>query len=75
MKELYRIWGGNIAIGRRAAGYATQEALAEALDVRQSTVQRWEAGSMAPRDEMKIRIARLLGQDVRVLFPLTRSAA
>lgn len=73
--ETLRQWGDNIRNGRIAAGYATQAALADKLGVRQSTVARWEAGLIGPRDAMKQRLAGLLGQDVRQLFPLTRVVA
>lgn len=75
MRETYRLWGENIADARRAVGFETQLSFAEALEVRQSTVARWESGEMAPRDHHKVEIARLTHQDVRQLFPLTRSAA
>lgn len=71
---MYRIWGQNMALGRKAIG-ATQQALAEAVGVTQATVARWEAGAMAPRDHHKVSIARYLRQDVRQLFPLARGAA
>lgn len=73
-KELRERWGRNIESGRKALGL-TQAAFAHKLNVEQPTVARWEAGSRVPRDGMKVEIANLLHQDVRVLFPLTRTAA
>lgn len=75
MNETYRLWGDNIAMGRKAVGFETQLQFALKLGVRQSTVARWESGEMAPRDHYKVAIAELLHQDVRQLFPLTRSVA
>lgn len=75
MNETYRLWGENIAVGRKAVGYETQLAFALVLGVRQSTIARWESGEMAPRDHHKVSIAELLHQDVRQLFPLTRAVA
>jgi transcriptional regulator with XRE-family HTH domain len=67
--ERRRLWGLNVKAGRKALGL-TQTALAELVGVRQATVARWERGDMAPRDDMKVRIALALRQDVRALFPL-----
>lgn len=55
----------------------SQKALGEKLDppVGQSTVARWESGLMEPRRHYKAQLARALHTDVRVLFPMTRSAA
>jgi transcriptional regulator with XRE-family HTH domain len=63
-------WGRNIRSGRRLAGFETQLAFAEALGVTQGTVARWEAGQLAPSDTHKEKIAGLLHQEVRALFPL-----
>lgn len=86
--ELLRLWGANIETGRKAVTpegnvrrsrddstpCMTQDQLAKLVGVRQSTVARWEAGAYAPRDHHKIRIATVLHQDVRQLFPLIRMA-
>lgn len=73
-EELRRQWGTNIKLGRRALGMR-QEDLADALGVRQSNVSRWEAAKTGPRDDMKARIAAVLHQDVRQLFPLFAKVA
>jgi transcriptional regulator with XRE-family HTH domain len=72
--ELRRLYGSNIQDGRTTLGLR-QEDLATVLRVRQSTVSRWERGLIVPRDAMKVRIAQVLHQEVRQLFPLTRAAA
>lgn len=69
--EVRRQWGQNIRDGRSILGLR-QEDLAGAIRVRQSTVSKWERGLMAPTDRMKVRLATVLHQDVRQLFPLTR---
>lgn len=65
-------WGENIERGRKALGL-TQVQLAEAVGVTQQTVSSWETGDSAPRDRLKVRLADVLRQEVRSLFPLTRS--
>lgn len=54
---------------RKAAGH-TQESLAAALHVDQSTVIRWEAGDHAPLPYLWPRLARLLGQSQEQLREL-----
>ena len=77
ISERSRIYGQNIRRGRLAVGLTSQQALAEALGagVWQSTVARWERGEIVPRDDMKLRIAAVLHQEVRQLFPLIPAAA
>lgn len=62
-------WGRNIRDRRLACGFDRYD-LADALEVRYGAVWRWENGERAPRDHMKIKIARVLRTDVRTLFPL-----
>ena len=72
--ETLRLWGANIRQRRKLLGL-TQYQLAEAMGVRQPTVFRWEKGQMEPRRHHKAKLARVLGLDVQLLFPITRSAA
>lgn len=74
MKETLRLWGRNIAAGRKAFGLKQYE-LAALVGVRPSSICRWEQGDACPTDEHKVRIATVLHQDVHQLFPLTRAAA
>lgn len=71
--ELLRLWGRNIANFRKVQGLSVTD-FAEALQVSQATVSRWESGKMAPRDYRKVDIATLLNVDVQALFPLVRAA-
>ncbi len=74
MNELHRLWGQNVAEGRRKLGL-TQVQLAEQCKVTQQAISFIERGYNAPRDDLKIRLATALHQDVRHLFPLTRVVA
>lgn len=69
-----RLWGTNVKRSRQLLAM-TQTALAAIVGVQQATVARWEAGKRAPSDAHKVKLATALHQDVRQLFPLTRSAA
>lgn len=73
VEETFRLWASNIRFGRRALKM-TQATLARQVGVSQQTVAKWEAGD-PPRDEHKVAVAKALMQDVRQMFPLTRSAA
>lgn len=86
--EVLRSWGENIRNHRQALrpdgvprvsgadAVMTQVDLGKLLEppVQQSTVHRWETGSMEPRRRYKVQLARVLHVDVRVLFPLVRAA-
>lgn len=74
MEELARQWGGNIERGRTLLGL-TQSQLAELVGVSQPSVAKWESGENVPRDHHKVKIARVLRQDVRSLFPLVSGVA
>lgn len=74
MDEVLRLWGKNIE-HFRVARELSQGDLAERLQVTQATVSRWESGLLEPRRAMKVKLARELGTDVAVLFPLTVGAA
>lgn len=86
--ETLRTWGENIKLRREAlnpeGGLRTddepamnQAQLGELLDppVTQATVSRWEAGLIEPRRKYKAQLAAVLHTDVRVLFPMVRTAA
>ena len=45
---------------REAGGYASQQALADALGVAQSTVANWEGGRREPNFELTLRLCRCL---------------
>lgn len=74
MEELKRLWGQNVQHGRKALDMS-QVDLAEACHVTQQTISSIERGEYAPRDDLKVRIATALHQDVRQLFPLIRVSA
>ena len=58
--------GKAIRVARRAAGL-TQEAVAHALEVRQSSVSQWERGTTVPRTLHLIDLMRLYGAELIAL--------
>lgn len=74
MDETTRLWGANL---QRWRGFLnlSQQAVADELQISQSTVARWENGLAEPRRHHKVMLAEFYGTDVSILFPLTRSAA
>lgn len=74
MTERLRQWGVNVRAARTIKGLSQQD-LANLVGVRQSSIARWETGVVGPSDNHKIALARALGQDVRMLFPLFAEAA
>lgn len=46
---------------RRAAGYSSQQKLADALNVSERAVKRWEAGRSLPNQQNRRDLARVLG--------------
>lgn len=68
LSEYARNCGRAVKFRRMAMGML-QEQLAERLDVKQSTVARWEAGLALPRDYHRGRLAFELDRDVIELFP------
>ena len=61
------VWGQRIADARRAVNM-TQVQLAGALGVTQQLVSKWERGLIAPRDDRRIQLARVLGVRAGDLF-------
>ncbi len=49
-------------------GMRSQEEVAAALGIRQSTLAMYESGSRMPRDEIKLALARYYGCSVESLF-------
>ncbi len=72
--EILRIWGRNLRTFREALGMS-QLRVAEELEVSQSTIARWESGTMEPRLPMKRRLASMYSTDYGLLFPAPRAAA
>jgi transcriptional regulator with XRE-family HTH domain len=66
-------WGTAMQRQRKFLGMS-QEELAAALGVKQSTVSRWESGDAAPTLENQLAIARVLRIDARVLFSFPDAA-
>lgn len=64
---------GRLISAFRATKKLTQEALAEALKVDQSTVSKWERGERIARDYQRRQIEKALGDKHGVIFaPLGR---
>ena len=61
-------WGKNVRAARRSA-CLSQEQVAEALVVPQSTVSRWEGGKLEPGHHHKVALAGVLGVAPIDLFP------
>ena len=60
VRSIRTVWGQRIAASRRAVNM-TQVQLAGALGVTQQLVSKWERGLIAPRDDRRIKLARILG--------------
>jgi transcriptional regulator with XRE-family HTH domain len=69
VNERLRQWGTNVRVARLIQGM-TQAQLAVEIGVKQASVSRWETGAVGPSDDDKVALARVLKQDVRMLFPL-----
>ncbi len=52
----------------RLRGMRSQEEVAAALGIRQSTLAMYERGARMPRDEIKLALARYYGCSVEDLF-------
>jgi transcriptional regulator with XRE-family HTH domain len=68
-EELRAEWGVNIRLAREAAKL-TQAKLGASCGVNQSTVAKWEKGSISPTRQNMVRLADVLGIEARNLFPL-----
>jgi transcriptional regulator with XRE-family HTH domain len=66
-QHTWNAWGKRIAEARRRMGL-TQAGLADLLNVAQSTVSKWENGTLAPDDASKFRLAETLDQSLEQLF-------
>lgn len=66
-EQLREQWGGNIRAAREAAE-KTQAELGADVGVNQSTVAKWERGTIAPADGHRLRLAEVLGRDAQELF-------
>lgn len=58
--------------GRKAAEL-TQVQLAEALDLKQSTISEWEAGKFVPTVSNLLRLASILDLDISSLVEKSKS--
>lgn len=56
---------------REAAGYKSQQSLADALGISQSTVGNWESGRRSPKRTTAIQLAKFFGVSVDYLLGLT----
>lgn len=68
MKGLHDGWGKRVKRTREERGIS-QRKLADLCDIDPSTVSRLERGTLAPRDDLKWRVAGALGVTVEELFP------
>lgn len=53
---------------RKLRGNKSITEVADCLGVGKSTVYMWEIGERVPRDEMKLKIAKLYGKAVEDIF-------
>lgn len=73
--DRHRRWGTNLSTARLVRGFTTQQAFADAIGVSQQAVSHWERGTAAPADDLKVKIAAVLGLEPHVLFPLVEVAS
>lgn len=62
-------WGVNIRVAREAKDL-TQAKLGELCGVNQSTVAKWERGTISPTRGNMVKLGEILGCDAREMFPL-----
>lgn len=63
-----RLWGDRVKARREALRF-TQRTLAELAETSQGAIWKIEHGLLAPRDDLKARIAAALGTRIGLLFP------
>ena len=66
MAELDRERIGNRL--KRLRGDRTQQEIANAIGVSDAAVSAYEAGERMPRDDVKVRIAKIFGKTVNEIF-------
>jgi transcriptional regulator with XRE-family HTH domain len=66
--DLRSHWAHCLETARKAAGL-TQVELAAKVGTIQQRISAWESGLAAPRDPMRLRLAKALGTTVAELFP------
>lgn len=71
MQDLHAGWGERVREEREALGL-TQKALADACSVHPTTILRIERGDLCANDELKWKIAAVLGVRMDVLWAWPR---
>jgi ribosome-binding protein aMBF1 (putative translation factor) len=69
VSDAERAFGERLREARIAAGYATQEAAAKALGIKQPLISQYEAGERIPPITRLIEIVAALGLNPRLLVP------
>ena len=68
MRETLQQWGEALAERRKAIGMS-QKDLAVAAKTTQQHLSLIERGAVSPRDDLRLRLAGVLGVSVEELFP------
>lgn len=68
------LWGVNIRVAREAKEH-TQAELGKRVGVNQSTVAKWEKGTISPTRDNMVLLARVLEAEAREMFPLDATVA
>lgn len=66
--EIQRSWAANVKATREAIGLTLTD-VAEVLEIRHSTISRWENWRSTIPDSEKVRLAGLYGKRIEDLFP------
>ena len=74
MKDFKKVVAHRIKAARIAAGYASQAALADAINVDQSRVARWEVGEYQPRGELRSRLLKAIRKTELDIFGVAEPA-